>query len=182
MEDTSRQQDTMLNILGQSFGKVLNSNMNNFVDNANDQSRIDDGSHMNLDGVLNFFGGGDERGVSSGSNGFFNQIIRMVDENIDEESKRSILTSINSILGDNYHQDDIKNALEISKGLFGVKENTDIGKAVECMQRNIKDPNCLNFNIKEALTTILPTNEELEMTPMVEASQWSSAANDFLVS
>ena len=169
MEDKSRQQDTFLNILGQSFGNVLNTNMNNLVDNENDQSRIDDGSHMNLDG-------------SNGGNGFFNQIIRMVDENIDKETKRSILTSINSILGDNYHQDDIKNALEISKGLFDVKENTDIGRTIECMQRNIKDPNCLKFDNEETLTTFFPTFEELELTPRVEASQWSSVANEFLVS
>ena len=102
-----------------------------------------------------------------------------MDETFDEESKRSMLTQINSIIGDSYHQDDIKNILEISKGLFGVKENTEIGNAIECMQRNIKDPNCLNFGHAETSRTTMTTTHELEPTPRVEASQWSSSGNEF---
>ena len=173
MERNSRQQDTLLNLLGQSFSNVLNNNRN-----KHDPSLIDEGSRMNVDGVFNFLGGNDVK-TSSGGGNFFNQVIKTVDESLDEESKRSILSSINSILGDNYHQDDIKNALEISKGLFGVKENTEIGNAIECMQRNIKDPNCLNFGHEEILTTILPTTEELLSTQRIETSQWSSAGNEF---
>ena len=59
-------------------------------------------------------GGQGETTYSNEGKSFFNQINRIVDETFDEESKRSMLTQINSILGDSYHQDDIKNILEIS--------------------------------------------------------------------
>ena len=65
-----------------------------------------------------------------------------------------------------------------------MKENTEIGNAIKCMQRNIKDPNCLNFghNVhNEMLTTSLPITDDIELTPRVEASQWSSAGNEFWV-
>ena len=180
MGDDSNQPKSLLNMLGQGFSYMLSNNIKHL--HSNDQSRIDDGSQSNFEGSSNFVGGQSENTYSSDSNeekSFFNQINRMVDETFDEESKRSMLTQINSILGDSYHQDDIKNILEISKGLFGVKENTEIGNAIECMQRNIKDPNCLNFGHSEILTTTMTTTEELELTPRVEASQWSSLGNEF---
>ena len=179
MGDDSNQPKSLLNMLGQGFSHMLSNNIKHL--HSNDQSRIDDRSQSSFEGASDFLGGQSEETFSSEGKSFFNQINRIVDETFDEESKRSMLTQINSIIGDSYHQDDIKNILEISKGLFGVKENTEIGNAIECMQRNIKDPNCLNFGHAETSRTTMTTTHELEPTPRVEASQWSSSGNEFRV-
>ena len=179
MGDDSSQPKSLLNMLGKGFSYMLSNNIRHL--HSSDQSRIDDGSQSSFEGTSNFLGGQRDNTFSSEPNegkSFFNQITTIVDETLDEETKRSMLTQINSILGNNYHQDDIKNILEISKGLFGVKENTEIGNAIECMQRNIKDPNCLNLGHTEILTTIMTTTEELELTPRVEASHWSSSGTE----
>ena len=178
MGDDSSQTKSLLNMLGQGLSYMLSNNIKHL--HSNDQSRIDDGSQSNFEEASNFVGGQGETTYSNEGKSFFNQINRIVDETFDEESKRSMLTQINSILGDSYHQDDIKNILEISKGLFGVKQNTEIWNAIECMQRNIKDPNCLNFghgHIGHA--EILTTTTEVKLTPRVEASPLSSSGNEF---